>query len=479
MSARLRISGSDYEALNAHLFPGDRDEHAAILLAGVAGSSSSPLLLAREVHLLGAEDFVPGRFGYRQFTPSALARLGNRANGEQLALISAHSHPGSGARVRLSEDDLAGHRKIFPHLLDIVGNGNAVGGIAFGSDGAAGEIWVNRDRRIDLELVEVLGASRLGLKPEPTRGKSHEQRFDRQGRLFGPEGQDRLRQMTVAIVGLGGGGSIISQQLAHLGVGKIVAFDFDRIETHNLSRIVGASVTDARRRRKKVDVARRLCRRIDRSVKFEAIDGDITEAKAAKRLSDCDFIFLCTDTITSRLIANATAQAYLIPMIQIGAKIDRAGDRIESVYSAVRPSFPRDGCLACAGVIDPVLLQKEAATDEEREAQNYLNLKEVVDPSVITLNSVAAASATNLMLMSTVGMATQEQTAHRIFNAGTGEWLVLKGDVDPDCLWCGREPQSRFGRGDGARLPVRLSTAQADGNALQRVVRRVRKRMAR
>jgi tRNA A37 threonylcarbamoyladenosine dehydratase len=52
--------------------------------------------------------------------------------------------------------------------------------------------------------------------------------------------------MTVGIVGLGGGGSMVAEQIAHLGVGRIVAIDFDVVRTHNLSRIVGATGGDAR-----------------------------------------------------------------------------------------------------------------------------------------------------------------------------------------------------------------------------------------
>ena len=456
MTASLRLTGADYESLRAHLFPGDADEHAAVLLAGVSSRADKPTLLVREVHPLDSTEFVPGNNGYRQVAPSALARLGNRAESEQLALVTCHSHPGAGAQVGLSRDDLAGHRRVFPHLLDIVGNGHPVGGVAFGAHSAAGEIWMSREEQVELDAVDVIGEHLERLRPRPTRREiPGDARFDRQSRMFGVQGQKILRGMTVGVIGLGGGGSIVSEQLAHLGIGRIIAIDFDKIETHNLSRIVGARLRDARWRRKKVTIARRLAHQIDRSVEFEAIDGDIGDTAVVTRLTDCDFIFLCTDTMTSRLVANAVAQAHLIPMVQIGAKIDQPSARIESIYVAVRPSFPRRGCLACAGMIDPVAVQREAATEEERAAQNYLDLPEVIDPSVITLNAVAASAATNLMLMSAVGMAEPEQLAHRLFDAQTGRWLELQERRDPSCLWCGSGARSRFGRGDAAHLPVR------------------------
>ena len=255
---------------------------------------------------------------------------------------------------------------------------------------------------------------------------------------------------------------MLVEQLAHLGIGGITAIDYDRVEAHNLSRIVGATTFDARRNRKKVEVAKRLVRRIDRMVEFEAIDGDIADAAIAARVATCDFIFLATDTATSRLVANAISQAYLIPMVQIGAKVDLKPDKlISSIYVAVRPVFPRHGCLACAGMIDPMALQREAATQEEREAQNYLNLPEVIDPSVITLNGIGASAAVNLMLMTAVGLAQDELLDHRLFDAQTGEWLSLRSQHDPACLWCGDNDGSRYARGDRSSLPVRLGKQES------------------
>ncbi len=224
--------------------------------------------------------------------------------------------------------------------------------------------------------------------------------------LFGAAGQARLRGLHVGVLGAGGGGSILIEQLAHLGVGQITAVDPDIVKRHNLSRIIGASERDAREKRKKVHVARDHVQRIDPSIRFNAIDGDISHSHVAHRLLDCDYLLLATDTATARLVANAIAQSFLIPLIQIGAKVElRAGGEIEQIYTAVRPVLPRHGCLSCAGLIDPILLQQEAATPEQRAQQNYLGQENVADPSVTTLNAAAAAGALNALLMSVIGQA--------------------------------------------------------------------------
>jgi hypothetical protein len=457
----LRMGQAEYSRLSEHLFPGDHDEHGALLLVGEhLRADGGTLMTVREVHPLADDEFPPGKHGYRQLAASALARVGNRAADESLALISAHSHPGSGERTGLSHDDLASHERLFEHLLDITA-ARVVGGIAFGEHSAAGEIWTRDKHRAWIDQVRVVGSNIDLLYAQPPRSDSTaDERFDRQVRLFGKLGQARLRALNVAVIGAGGGGSILIEQLAHLGVGSLMIVDPDVVKTHNLSRIMGATNADADRETKKVLVATRNVEEIDPAIVVEPIDGDIAEAGVAHGLIDCDYMFLATDTITARLVANAIAETFLIPLIQIGAKVDtnNAGE-IEQIYTAVRPVLARRGCLNCAGLIDPDALAREAASPEERQNQNYLGDAEIVDPSVTTLNTAAAAGALNVFLMGTIGQAADTLAEHRITLTRDGTNLEPQIMRDPECRWCGEHAASRYARADIALLPCRPTSA--------------------
>ncbi len=454
----LRIGEADYELLRDHLFQRDLDEHGAILLAGQHATPDGGItLVVREVHPLATGEFPPGEHGYRQLSAPALARLGNRAADQGLALISAHSHPSSTDRTRLSRDDLAAHERIFGHLLDIT-DADAVGGVAFGQTSAAGDVWRRSGHRAPLDRVRVVGANTTFLRATPVSSgvmPSEDLRFDRQVRLFGDAGQARLRALHVAVIGAGGGGSILIEQLAHLGVGHLTAVDYDVVKTHNLSRIMGATSDDALRERKKVDVAARLVRTIDPSVVFDGIDGDIAARPVAERLLACDHLFLATDTATARLVANAIAQTFLIPVTQVGAKVEtRADGTIEQIYTAVRPVLPRRGCLQCAGLIDPMQLQHEAASPEERDNQNYLGTVDVIDPSVTTLNAAATAGALNVFLMGTVGLADDGLADHRVTLTAEARTIVTRVENRHDCRWSGTDERSRYARADVNLLPL-------------------------
>lgn len=487
MNYELVIGDDLFAPLRAHLFQEDRDEHAAVVLAGEHESARGTRFLARELHLVPPEHFPPGDHGYRQTAPRFVAELAMRASAERLVYVALHSHPGALRQVALSRDDLAAHRRLFPHLLNLTG-GRPVVGIAMGGESADGEVWSRGADPQRLRSVRVIGHKIAQLTSESQTRNAPDPRFDRQARLFGAAGQEILRALHVSVVGAGGGGSMLVQQLAHLGVGQITVIDYDVVKDINLSRIVGSTTADIGT--KKVDVLRRLVKQIDATIRVNAIDGDIADLPTAVNLLDSDFIFLATDNITSRLVFNAIVHRYLIPGAQIGAKVDvNEKGRISQVYVAVRPVLPSRGCLYCNSLIDPIRLQHEARTDEEREAQNYLNEPEIIDPSVVSLNGLAAAHAVNVMLLAMTGLAESTLLDHRLFLVCSGDVFAVKDVKQPDCPFCSREPLSVYGRGDPAsELPCRHQIVVSPGgdqpmaharfDALSRLLRSIRERWA-
>jgi hypothetical protein len=460
VTVHLRIPASMYEGLIAHLFPGDLDEHGAVILAGVAVREDRLTLLARELHLASEGDFVPGTFGYRQLSPLFVAETAGRADAQMLVYLSCHNHPGATTSVRFSSDDLRAHAHLFPHLLDLTQQAY-VGGLVFGTDAVAGEIWFEGGTKHDLADTTIVGRRLVKLAPHRA-GVTNElvdERFERQARLFGSEGQKVLREMHVGVIGAGGGGSLIIEQLAHLGVGRITAVDFDRVEATNLSRIVGATARDAEAATLKVEVARRVANQVDDSIAYRGIIGDLSESAVVDAVVECDFLFLATDTVRARLVFNAIAHQYLVPGIQIGSKVELSErGAIEEIYVAVRPVLADSGCLECAGLIDPFALQREQRTEEEAEAQNYIGAPgqdEVVDPSVISLNGIGASHAVTVMLLAATGLAADKALAHRIFFPRDGSTFTVEVEKRATCLVCSASERSVLGRGDARQLPVR------------------------
>ena len=214
----------------------------------------------------------------------------------------------------------------------------------------------------------VAGISQQLWHPFPRRARAAKLEYDRQVLLLGDRGQEILGGQKVAVIGAGGAGSLINEYLARLGVGHIVAVDFDRLDRTNYPRVVGARPGDLRpwfRSRRlapllrwqpshKVAIAKRVAREANPSIRYDAIVGDVTEPAVAERLVDCDAIFLAADSMQARLVVNAICHQYLIPTWQVGAKVNNdPSGAIQDVFSVVRRLIPGESCLWCNELINP------------------------------------------------------------------------------------------------------------------------------
>lgn len=462
MSWALVLPEELYARLHAHLFPGDHDEHGAVIVAGVARGSPNRLL-ARDVFLArDGIDYVPGQRGYRMLTSAFIRERILYCRDQQLAYLAVHCHGGT-TRVDFSPDDMASHERGYPALTDI-SHGQIVGGLVFAHEAVAGDLWMPDGSREVLAKAVIVGMRRAELYPAPLpRPRRLDAAYDRQARLFGDRGQELLRHLTVGVIGVGGAGSVINEQLARLGVGRTIAVDPDRFDITNHPRIVGSHRSDAarafppRRARTKVAIAERVAHEANPDGEFIEIAKNVVDSGVAQQLAMCDYLFLAADSAQARLVFNALVHQYLIPGVQVGVKIpiDPETGAVGEVFCVVRPVQPGWGCLMCNGLISGAKLQEEALTATERCAQRYVDEPDVPVPSVITLNSVVASHAVDDFLFNVLGLRTGGERAWRRLLPRMGDVRFDEPRADLECTEC--STSGRFGRGDAAPLPVKLS----------------------
>ena len=469
-SWRLTIPAGLYGELHRHLFPGDGDEHGAVILAGTCESDRGLRLVARELHLAkDGVDYVPGKRGYRMLKAEFIQSRILRARDRRLAYLAIHNHGGTDS-VGFSGPDMASHERGYPALLDI-GRGMPVGALVFARSAVAGDLWFPGCDRATLSHAAIIGHRRQLLFPRLEKNAATLGIYDRQSRLFGDAGQELLRRTRVGIVGLGGAGSVLAELLGRLGVGEFVLADPERAEDTNLPRLIAARRRDAvapswlprkiahRLQSRKVRMAARNIHRANREAHIEAVPRNFLEADVAARFTDCDFLFLAADTMGARLLFNAIVHQYGIPGIQVGTKIPVAEDgTVGNVFCVSRMVTPEQGCLWCNGLISPARLQDEAVPEAAKRGYAYVDDPGVTAPSVVTMNAIACAHAADDFLFHLTGLkyADAESGWFRWNSrrAVAGYDMPTQGE---NCAECSGKEHSRLGMGDNAMLPTRPS----------------------
>lgn len=466
-----------YNQLHRHLFPGDHDEHGAIIIAGVSEDENEIRFLGRELVIArDGVEYLPGKYGYRRLSAEFVANQSQRCSVSKLCYFAVHCHSGENS-VDFSSIDMESHKRGYPALLDIT-KGGPVGALVFAKNAVAGEIWTP-SQIYKLSHLTIIGSKILKLYPNQQVRSIHKPHeiYDRHIRLFGDAGQDIINNLKVGIIGLGGGGSLINEFITRLGVGQIIAVDDQKIEPTNLPRVVGSTQFDAMTSlfnsktkllrklgkslsKSKVHIAKRVAKTANKNIDFVSIQGNVLDENVATKLKNCDFLFLATDNHQTRLVFNALVQQYLIPGIQIGVFInkDKETSTVDSILINTRPVMPylSGGCLECHQLISPIRLQEESLTPDERRKQRYVDFEEVPQPNVITLNAVSAAQAVNDFMMMFTGLFSSNVNMYHIQQeAVKRERFTILSALNTNCLDCSLHPKSRKAKGDRARLPCR------------------------
>jgi molybdopterin/thiamine biosynthesis adenylyltransferase len=126
------------------------------------------------------------------------------------------------------------------------------------------------------------------------------ERYERNIDSIGIEGQIRLLQSKVAIIGLGGLGGWIAEILARAGVGFIRLVDGDSFMESNLNRQLG-SLPVSLGKNKALEIKKRL-RRVNPSLQIEAVPAYLTKENLEATLSDLDLVIDALGDIPQRFI---------------------------------------------------------------------------------------------------------------------------------------------------------------------------------
>lgn len=261
-------------------------------------------------------------------------------------------------------------------------------------------------------------------------------RMDRQERFFGQEGQRKIRNSKVAIVGVGGLGSIVCQQLAYLGVGDIFLIDDEELEKTNLNRYVTARDSDSIPGTRKVDIGERMIGEIDPSINVCKEDGSFPTKLSIKKLAGVTHVFGCLDNDGARQVLMELCCQFEIPYLDLATDINSPTDW----GGRVMVSYDNQGCLHCFDELDPEEIRANFESPDERKTREaiYGVSKDALDevgPSVITINGVVASLAvTEFICLITDLRVPKRMLLYR------GNWGIVSdrsdGRTNDECYYC-------------------------------------------
>ncbi|CAI8733065.1 ThiF family adenylyltransferase [Pseudomonas sp. IT-P291] len=395
--AKLIIADALYRRLQAHLFPGDGLEAAAILLCRRMEVGTLKLLCREAV-------FVPHDRCNRvadglDWPGTYIEEAMDISENDDLSLILIHSHPGGYYEFSQRDDD--SDRMVIPaifknrelHHPDATCHGSAV---MIPSGAVKARLYTEAMVCTPVELVAVYGED-ISLYWHGSPDDSE------RPMAFTCDMREDLSKLSIAVIGYSGTGSIVAEQLARMGVGGLIVVDFDHIEPRNLNRILNSTQDDALSRRLKVEVFSRAAAAFRPDLDLECIPQTLSCRASILKVAKADLLFCCVDSHEGRLMADMMSQSFMQPLFDVGVviptRVDHAGrPSILDINGRIDYVHPGGATLADREVYTPASLRAEELAKRDPDAyaaqvkEGYMPGVLEEAPSVISVNMLAAST---------------------------------------------------------------------------------------
>ena len=378
-------------------------ESAGVLLAKLVKTPAGDMrLLARAMHWVPDDAYQVRNSRTLSISSHGYIPALAAAEADEAVPIWLHTHPGYESTPRPSEYDEIVDQEL-SDLFRLRSGSPYYGAVVVArTDGNfcfSGHIESARSRT-DIDRLWVVGRRFRFERNWLHETSPPSEQFDRNIRAFGGKVQEILGNLNVAVVGCGGTGSAVIEQLTRLGVRHFLLFDPDELTESNLTRVYGSFPENVGE--PKVELSAAHARHIAPNVEIIAIRSKITLQETAKRLLDADVVFGCTDDNAGRLVLSRVATYLLTPVIDCGVLLSSGIDGLlEGIDGRVTVLAPGAACLVCRNRIDLERAVAEVLPQGEHErlaAEGYAPALPGVEPAVVAFTTQVAAAAVGELL---------------------------------------------------------------------------------
>lgn len=384
-------------------------ETAGVLLASLVFTDANDArLLARRMHWVTESEYI--RRGEDHLTIASQGYVPFLAEAEAIGAVAiwVHTHPGTESRPSPSDHDWEVDRQI-ADVFRLRTNSPYYGTLIFSPrpEGLEFSGYIQSDGGLQVPIQRLWQVGDRFRLTSSFLLPGHEVHadFDRNVRALGGVVQQTLGDLRVAIVGCGGTGSAVAEQLVRLGVRNFVLFDPDQLSGSNVTRVYGSTASDIGK--SKIETLAAYLRRIAPDTVCSLVKSMITMLPAARKLCSCDVIFGCTDDNAGRLVLSRFSTYMLTPVFDSGVLVTSdANGELRGIDGRITTLVPGQACLVCRGRIDLSRAATELLTPEERrrrEDEGYAPALGRTEPAVVAFTTMVAAAAVNELLERLIG----------------------------------------------------------------------------
>jgi adenylyltransferase/sulfurtransferase len=227
---------------------------------------------------------------------------------------------------------------------------------------------------------------------------------------IGQDGQQRIRDSHIALIGLGGLGCAAAQYLVSSGVGALTLCDFDTIAESNLARQILYRKADTGRL--KVEVAEESLRSLNPDCSLRTVARRMADEEMRSLFPRCDFVIDASDNYGTRLAVNRTSLSLKKPWVMASCI------RMEGQIMYLRQDLPAQPCYRCAYGTAPDTLED--------------------CPGAGIFAPVAGIIGTAAAHFALSGLAGKPPPAGmHLFDAASWQWQSLRLSKRPGCSDCG------------------------------------------
>lgn len=253
-----------------------------------------------------------------------------------------------------------------------------------------------------------------------------ENRYARQEAFFGigKEGQKKLLESRVAVIGLGALGTVTANNLARAGIGFLRLIDRDYVELSNLQRQSLYTEADAEEAVPKAVAACQHLKQINSGISLEAVITDVNSGSIDHLIEDVDLIMDATDNFEVRMLINEACHHYQKPWIY-GGVLGASGMTMNFMPQKDQP------CLCCIMGTETSV----PGTEPTCATAGVLNT---------ATNIIASLQCTEAIKILTGSEAIRKQLL--VMDLWENRFELITAEKDPDCPVCSKGIYEHYGK---------------------------------